>query len=131
MVGVPCAICVHDGNLWVTPSMVSGVGERRDDGVAFGDLQPRYEIHLYRDGREIPNAPVEPFATLPRYPLPEGQGVYRLTARNDLQDVEWTFTAPPGEDHAKPGLNCYAWWIDGPVEHCRTTPRGVRELRPR
>ncbi|TXK43266.1 S8 family serine peptidase [Nonomuraea sp. C10] len=122
VVGVPCAICVHDGNLWVTPSMVSGVGERRDDGVAFGDLQPRYEIHLYRDGREIPNAPVEPFATLPRYPLPEGQGVYRLTARNDLQDVEWTFTAPPGEDHVKPGLNCYAWWIDGPVEHCRTTP---------
>jgi len=122
VVGVPCAICVHNGNLWVTPSMVSGVKERRDDGVAFGDLQPRYELHLYRDGKELPNAPVEPFTALPRYPLPESKGNYRLTAKNDLQDVEWTFTAPQGEDHAKPGLNCYAWWIDGPIENCRTTP---------
>ncbi|MGI5158435.1 hypothetical protein [Microbispora sp. CA-102843] len=94
VIGVPCAICVHDGNLWVTSSMVSGVKERRDDGVAFGDIAPRYDLHLYRDGKEIPNAPVEPFATLPRYPLPKEEGTYRLTARNDLQEVEWTFTAP-------------------------------------
>ncbi|NUR87818.1 MAG: S8 family serine peptidase, partial [Nonomuraea sp.] len=122
VIGVPCAICVHAGNLWVTPSMVSGVKEGRDDGVAFGDLQPRYELHLYRDGKEIPNAPFEPFTTLPRYPLPEGTGTYRLTAKNERQDVEWTFTAPPGEDQVRPGLNCYAWWIDGPREQCRTTP---------
>ncbi|MFB4264650.1 S8 family serine peptidase [Nonomuraea sp. GTA35] len=120
--GIPCAICVHDGNLWVTPSMVSGVGERRDDGVVFGDIQPRYELHLYRDGKELPNAPVEPFATLPRYPLPEGAATYRLTAKNDLQDLEWTFTAPPGKEQVRPGVNCYAWWIDGPVEQCRTVP---------
>ncbi|KAB8196363.1 S8 family serine peptidase [Nonomuraea phyllanthi] len=122
VIGLPCAICVHNGNLWVTPSMVSGVKERRDDGVVFGDLQPRYELHLYRDGQEIQNAPVEPFTTLPRYPLPKEVGTYRLTARNDLQDIEWTFTAPPGEDQVRPGLNCYAWWIDGPLEQCRTTP---------
>ncbi|NUP01068.1 MAG: S8 family serine peptidase [Nonomuraea sp.] len=122
VIGVPCAICVHDGNLWVTPSMVSGVGERRDDGVAFGDLAPQYELHLYRDGKEIRNAPVPGFDTLPRYPLPEGPGTYRLTARNDLQDIEWTFTAPPAKDQLRPGANCYAWFVDGLVEQCRTTP---------
>lgn len=122
VIGIPCAICVHDGNLWVTPSMVSGVKERRDDGVIFGDLQPRYEILLYRDGQEIQNTPVEPFTNLPRYPLPEEEGTYRLTASNDLQDIEWTFTAPFAEDQVRPGINCYAWWIDGPLEQCRTTP---------
>ncbi|MEV4220525.1 S8 family serine peptidase [Nonomuraea sp. NPDC049725] len=122
VIGLPCAICVHDGNLWVTPSMVNGVGERRDDGVAFGDLAPRYDLHLYRDGKEIPNAPVAGFDKLPRYPLPEGQGVYRLTAKNELQDIEWTFTAPPARDQVLPGSNCYAWFVDGPLEQCRTTP---------
>ncbi|MEU6798563.1 S8 family serine peptidase [Nonomuraea wenchangensis] len=122
LIGMPCAICVHDGNLWVTPSMVNGVGEGRDDGVVFGDIQPRYDLHLYRDGKEIPNTPVDPFMKLPRYPLPEGKGAYRLTAKNDLQDIEWTFTAPPGKDQTQPGLNCYAWWIDGAVEQCRTVP---------
>ncbi|MFD1936676.1 S8 family serine peptidase [Nonomuraea mangrovi] len=122
VIGVPCAICMHDGNLWVTPSMVSGVGERRDDGVAFGDLAPRYDLHLYRDGKEIPNAPLPGFDTLPRYPLPKEQGVYRLTAKNDLQDIEWTFTAPPAKEQLRPGSNCYAWFVDGLVEQCRTTP---------
>ncbi|MEO3796953.1 S8 family serine peptidase [Nonomuraea sp. B10E15] len=122
VIGVPCAICVHDGNLWVTPSMVNGVGERRDDGTAFGDLAPQYDLHLYRDGKEIPNTPVEWFDKLPRYQLPEEQGVYRLTAKNALHDIEWTFTAPPARDQVRPGVNCYAWFIDGPVEQCRTTP---------
>ncbi|MGW2157738.1 S8 family serine peptidase [Nonomuraea sp. NPDC001699] len=122
VIGVPCAICVHDGNLWVTPSLVNGVGERRDDGSSFGDLAPRYELHLYRDGKELPNAPVPGFDTLPRYPLPKEPGVYRLTARNAQQDIEWTFTAPPAKEQLRPGVNCYAWFLDGPVEQCRTTP---------
>ncbi|MGW4412151.1 S8 family peptidase [Nonomuraea sp. NPDC004702] len=122
VIGVPCAICVHDGNLWVTPSMVNGVGDRRDDGVAFGDLVPQYELHLYRDGKELPNAPLPGFDTLPRYPLPKEPGTYRLTARNALSDIEWTFTAPPAKEQLRPGANCYAWFVDGLVEQCRTTP---------
>ncbi|MFG1942186.1 S8 family serine peptidase [Nonomuraea sp. NPDC048826] len=124
VVGVPCAICVHQGSLWVTPSMVSGVGERRDAGIGFGDLFPQYEIHLYRDGEEVPNSPVEYLPDLPRFRLPEGRAAYRLTARDDLQDIEWTFSAPPGPEHAQRGLSCFAWGVEtpGPLEHCRTVP---------
>ncbi|MFE3455029.1 S8 family serine peptidase [Nonomuraea sp. NPDC059194] len=122
-----CAICVQGDKLWADFSEVSGVGGTRVDGDDYWSTQqpftPLYETHLYRDGKEIAREGVEPLAgNAPRYTLPSSEGVYRLTAKNAVNDVEWTFTGPPAADAVQPGVACNSWFIEGWGEHCRPTP---------
>ncbi|MEV0585158.1 S8 family serine peptidase [Nonomuraea sp. NPDC050310] len=125
--GLTCAICVQGDKLWADFSEVSGVGATRVDGDAYWSVAqpftPNYETHLYRDGKEIAREGVEPVAgNAPRFTLPATEGVYRLTAKNAVHDVEWTFTGPPAAGAVQPGAACNSWFIEGTGEHCRPTP---------
>ncbi|MGW4795794.1 S8 family peptidase [Nonomuraea sp. NPDC004297] len=127
-VDMVCAICVQGDSLWANFWQVSGVGERRDVGSGFWSekpgeiLAPTYELHLFRDGTEIPNAPATPFTELPRFKLPQEPGTYRLTAKDAANDVQWTFSAPPGKEHVQPGYSCTSWFVEGFKEQCRPVP---------
>lgn len=125
--GLTCSICVQGDKLWADFGEVSGVGATRVDGDAYWSTEqpftPRYETHLYRDGKEIAREGVEPLAgNAPRFTLPGTAGVYRLTAKNAAHDVEWTFNGPPAADAVQPGAACNSWFIEGWGENCRPTP---------
>ncbi|WP_237103016.1 S8 family serine peptidase [Nonomuraea sp. MG754425] len=126
-VDMTCALCVQGNKLWASFFEVSGTGERRDYASGFwrrGEiLAPAYDLHLYRDGVEIPSAPGGgPFTKVPRFTLAQEPGTYRLTAKYAGNDVEWTFSAPPGKEHVQPGFNCTSWFMQGYAEQCRPVP---------
>ncbi|MBN6056592.1 S8 family serine peptidase [Nonomuraea sp. RK-328] len=102
------------------------------------------ELHLYRDGREIPLIAEDTGAggvviTMPRYKLPEAEGAYRLTdvfhTPNPLQqyatDVSstWTFRSkrPTGGMQSIGDGLCVGWLYTGVLAPCEP----VRKLNLR
>ncbi|WP_063780794.1 S8 family peptidase [Nonomuraea sp. SBT364] len=120
-----CMICVQGGNLWAEfePSYGSP-GARKYSGGYWPttDLsKPGFDVRLYRDGREVPRAQVGGTTVLPVFALPEASGSYRLTARNDQHDAEWTFTTPAGAERL-PGSFCSLEVLYGTAEPCKPAP---------
>ncbi|MER5419154.1 S8 family peptidase [Streptosporangium roseum] len=120
-----CMICVQGDTLWAefapagtTDNHPISAGFWKTDAL----LTPNYDLHLYRDSKEIPRVTVPGLDNLPAFTLPEGAGTYRLTAKNAQHDTEWTFRAPPAKEHVLPGSFCKYWIIEGVTEQCRPTP---------
>ncbi|MEV4245607.1 S8 family serine peptidase [Streptosporangium canum] len=122
---LPCTICVQEGTLWAEFGL-AGTPDKHPVSNDFwkrGAVSvPAYDIHLYRDGTEILNLKRPYFDKLPMFPLSEGSGTYRLTAKNAQHDAEWTFRAPPAKETALPGSSCGIWFYAPIVERCRPTP---------
>jgi len=120
-----CMICVQGRSLWAEfePSYGSP-GTRKYNGGYWPttDLsKPGFDVRLYQDGKEIPRTPAGGSTILPVFTLPEGPGSYRLTARNDRHDTEWTFTTPVAADPL-PGSFCSLEALYGTAERCEPTP---------
>ncbi len=120
-----CMICVQNGSLWAEfePSYGSP-GARKYSGGYWPttDLsKPGFDVRLYRDGQEIPRAEVGGTTILPLFTLPEGPGTYRLTARNDHHDAEWTFATPVKAERL-PGSFCSLEMLYGTAEPCKPAP---------
>ncbi|WP_338087204.1 S8 family peptidase, partial [Nonomuraea zeae] len=119
-----CMICVQGGSLWAEfePSYGSPGTRKRSGGYwPTSDLTPGFDVRLYRDGKEIPRAPVGGTDIMPLFTLPEGPGSYRLTARNDGHDTEWTFTTPVAPEPL-PGSFCSLQVLYGTAEPCKPAP---------
>ncbi|GGP05165.1 S8 family serine peptidase [Nonomuraea glycinis] len=124
-IDLTCMICVQGDTLWAEFAP-SGTPDKHPVSSGFwkGDalLTPVYDLHLYRDGTEIPRVTRPGLDNLPAFTLPKGSGTYRLTAKNAQHDTEWTFRAPPAKEHVLPGSFCKYWIIEGVTEQCRPTP---------
>ncbi|MFI6799431.1 S8 family peptidase [Streptosporangium canum] len=120
-----CTICVQGDTLWAEFAP-AGTPDKHPTSSGFWKndalLTPDYDLHLYRDGTEIPRVTVPSLDNLPAFTLPEGAGTYRLTAKNAQHDTEWTFRAPPAKEHVLPGSFCKYWIVEGVTEQCRPTP---------
>ncbi|GAA0945517.1 S8 family peptidase [Nonomuraea longicatena] len=123
--GVMCSICVQQDVLWADFVLTGRSEKQWFQGAGFWKggmvLTPGYDVRLYRDGRQLDRLDNPWFRELPAFPL-QGEGEYRLTAKNAAHDVEWTFRAPPPQGQTQRGAGCRAWNIQGPVEHCRPVP---------
>ncbi|MEO3795833.1 S8 family serine peptidase [Nonomuraea sp. B10E15] len=120
-----CMICVQGGNLWAEfePSYGSP-GSRQYSGGFWPttDLsKPGFDVRLYRDGKEIPRAQVGGTTVMPVFALPADSGRYRLTAKNDRHDTEWTFATPAKADRL-PGSFCSLDVLYGTAEPCKPAP---------
>ncbi|MEV0090814.1 S8 family serine peptidase [Streptomyces sp. NPDC050738] len=126
--GPYCALCIQGNQLTAVFSEVSGPGSDREGGGGFwrsgAVYTSRYDLHLYRDGKEIPRRvnPEPLLASFPSYDLPDGPATYRLTAKDERNDTAWTFAAPPGTEHVQPGFQCASWVAQGVGERCRPAP---------
>ncbi|NUT41214.1 MAG: S8 family serine peptidase [Thermoactinospora sp.] len=121
-----CMMCVQGDKLWAEfePSYGSP-GTRQYSGGYWptNDLtKPGFEVRLYRDGTEIPRAEAGGSTILPVFTLPQQSGSYRLTARNDRHDAEWTFTAPAAGAERLPGSFCSLEVLYGTAEPCKPAP---------
>ncbi|MEV4219203.1 S8 family serine peptidase [Nonomuraea sp. NPDC049725] len=121
-----CMMCVQGDKLWAEfePSYGSP-GARQYSGGYWptNDLtKPGFEVRLYRDGKEIPRAEAGGSTVLPVFTLPQRSGSYRLTARNDRHDTEWTFTAPAAGAERLPGSFCSLEVLYGTAEPCKPAP---------
>ncbi|NUP03580.1 MAG: S8 family serine peptidase [Nonomuraea sp.] len=120
-----CTICVQGDTLWAEFAP-AGTPDKQPTSSSFWKdgayLTPDYDLHLYRDGTEIPRVKAPYLDNLPAFTLPEGSGTYRLTAKNAQHDTEWTFRAPPAKDQVLPGSFCKYWVVEGVTEQCRPTP---------
>ncbi|OUC95472.1 S8 family peptidase [Streptosporangium minutum] len=124
-ISVTCTLCVQGDTLWAEffPAGTTDSHPVSDGFWKSGELlTPDYDLHLYRDGTEIPRVTAPGLDNLPAFTLPEGAGTYRLTAKNAQHDTEWTFRAPPAKEHVLPGSFCKYWIIEGVTEQCRPTP---------
>ncbi|MEV0589900.1 S8 family serine peptidase [Nonomuraea cavernae] len=120
-----CMICVQGDRLWAEfePSYGSP-GTRKYSGGYWptDDLtKPGFDVRLYQDGKEIPRTSAGGTTILPVFTLPEGPGSYRLTAKNDRNDTEWTFTTPVTADPL-PGSFCSLQALYGAAEQCEPAP---------
>ncbi|MGW2161540.1 S8 family serine peptidase [Nonomuraea sp. NPDC001699] len=120
-----CMMCVQGDKLWAEfePSYGSP-GTRQYSGGYWpvNDLtKPGFDVRLYRDGREIPRAEAGGSTILPVFTLPKQSGSYRVTARNDRHDTEWTFTVPVGTERL-PGSFCSLEALYGTAQPCRPAP---------
>ncbi|WP_433380779.1 S8 family serine peptidase [Streptosporangium sp. CA-115845] len=120
-----CMICVQGDSLWAEFEPSYGApGARKYNGDYWPttDLsKPGFDVRLYRDGKEIPRTQVGGTTILPVFPLSQGPGSYRLTARNDRNDTEWTF-ATPVSAAPLPGSFCSLEALYGTAERCKPAP---------
>ncbi|WP_067137132.1 S8 family serine peptidase [Microtetraspora malaysiensis] len=120
-----CAICVEGDVLWAEIGVTSGVLEDRDFSDRFwspGLLNPAYEVKFYRDDVELPRAPLNPaLKNAPAFTIPEGAGTYRLTAKKDGEEAEWTFASRPVKGTPQPGLICVSQIVQGWAKECGPT----------
>ncbi|MGW0589402.1 S8 family serine peptidase [Streptosporangium sp. NPDC002607] len=120
-----CMICVQGDSLWAEfePSYGSpGARKYNGDYWPTTDLsKPGFDVRLYQDGKEIPRTPVGGTDFMPLFSLPDGPGSYRLTAKNDRNDTEWTFTTPVSADPL-PGSFCSLEVLYGKAEPCKPAP---------
>ncbi|MEU7456745.1 S8 family serine peptidase [Streptosporangium roseum] len=120
-----CMLCVQGDRLWAEfePSYGSP-GTRKYNGGYWptDDLtKPGFDVRLWQDGKEIPRTSTGGTTILPVFTLPEGPGSYRLTAKNDRHDAEWTFTAPVKAERL-PGSFCSLEALYGTAEPCKPAP---------
>ncbi|MGH9244841.1 MAG: S8 family serine peptidase [Acidimicrobiales bacterium] len=87
-------------------------------GTPFGSE----EIHLYRDGDEIPEAP--PYiGAFVAYDLPPEPTQYRLTVDDQNSHTTWDFTsATVTDDETPPGYECFETFFAGASTPCRAEP---------
>ncbi|MFI7056863.1 S8 family peptidase [Streptosporangium canum] len=124
--GIPCTICVQGDDLWAEFAPAGTPGKHPTSDGFFDPsamLVSQYDLHLYRDGAEIPRLTRPGWNNVPAFTLPKGSGTYRLTAKNVQHDTEWTFRSPPAKEHVLPGSICklsiITWNL---TEYCRPTP---------
>lgn len=141
----PTCLSCRNGDMFNPVNVMSangGTGYQAYDitGGAFGDKQT--ELHLYRDGTEIPVKTglvwiLPPFFAYPNpyFTLPESRGNYRLTEHFTTAytmqryartvDTEWTFASSrPTTGYTSPadGGNCMGWYITvGTKDVCSPT----------
>lgn len=142
--GATCFAC-RTGDLFVSAVPIMGSGANHQEAFTWNaNAQPlkggKDEMHLYRDGQEIPLeqkiAAIGPFGiALPTFTLPEAESTYRLTdtfhTLNEQQvyarDIEtaWTFRSKRptgGMTSAADGL-CVAWFLVGQFTPCEPARR--------
>ncbi|WP_202638144.1 S8 family peptidase [Bailinhaonella thermotolerans] len=101
-----CDLCRRGDSLMPFFSTV-----RQSDGVMQHDYVNRligdyYEYRLTRDGVEIPLS--NPYAA-PAWRLPPERAIYQLRAKDDANEVTWTFASErPAADTSAPGMICPA-----------------------
>ncbi|WP_326821496.1 S8 family peptidase [Streptosporangium sp. NBC_01756] len=120
-----CAICVEGDVLWAEIGVTNGVLEDRDFSNRFwnpGMLNPAYEVKFYRDDVELPKAPLDPsLKNAPAFTIPQGPGAYRLTAKKEGEEAEWTFASRPVKGTPQPGFICIGQIIQGAAKECGPT----------
>ncbi|WP_189315848.1 S8 family peptidase [Streptomyces brasiliensis] len=129
-VDLGCSICVQGNVLWADLSNTTGVGEDHDILTGAykpdGALESAYNLHLYRDGKEISNTPPAGWEDIapktPRYVLPDGAATYTLAGDDGKNKVEWTFHSPPAPDMKQNGFHCMANMLEGSTEACDPEP---------
>ncbi|GAA3512906.1 subtilisin family serine protease [Streptosporangium album] len=118
-----CMICVQGNTLWAEFELSNGAPGSRQYNADYwkGPFEPGFDVRLYRDGKEIPRAPVLGSDIFPHFKLPEGAGTYRLTAKNAGHDTEWTFRTPVATEQL-PGSVCSLEALYGTADRCKPAP---------
>lgn len=113
-----CSGCRQGNTFTPFMSMVTPAGHVAGAIGAADDA----DVHLHRDGVEVPKAPPA-FGSRLNYALPPQQARYRLTSTTDQLRATWDFTSGQvTKDETPDGFACLRTFVGGSKEPCRPDP---------
>lgn len=112
-----CSFCRQGDTLYPQFSLASGQGPRVVDTI-YQAADPK-QMHLYLNGAEISPGTTNGLIT---YPMPAGQGQYRLAYASGNLNTTWTFaSARPGTQDVADGYRCIGT-VFGSTSPCAAVP---------